>query len=118
MDDTICVYIVCVSRLQQPSLQKASPEVFEISPTAPALQLLLAVLGLNTLAIFQTVSSYCSHGLSCHLQVKRDHHDLFKQYAPIWAKEEVERASLWTSFLLSFAPEAQRQVGRKLTKQD
>lgn len=41
-------------------------------------------------------------------QVKRDHHELFKQYAPIWAKEEVERASLWTTFLLSFAADAQR----------
>ena len=41
-------------------------------------------------------------------QVKRDHHDLFKQYAPIWAKEEVERAHLWASFLLSFAAETDR----------
>jgi hypothetical protein len=46
------------------------------------------------------------HLLTSLLQVKRDHHELFKQYAPIWAKEEVERASLWTTFLLSFAPGA------------
>lgn len=43
-------------------------------------------------------------------QVKRDHHELFKQYAPIWAKEEVERANLWTTFLLSFAPNAERYL--------
>ncbi len=41
-------------------------------------------------------------------QVKRDYHDLFNQYAPIWVKEEAERGSLWTSFLLSFVPEAVR----------
>jgi hypothetical protein len=52
-------------------------------------------------------SCSCSHP-GCLEQVKRDHHELFKQYAPIWAKEEVERASLWTTFLLSFAPDASR----------
>lgn len=41
-------------------------------------------------------------------QVKRDYHDLFNQYAPIWVKEELERGNLWSSFLLSFAPDAIR----------
>lgn len=62
-------------------------------------------LYIRTSGVLRTCS--CLHP-GCLEQVKRDHHELFKQYAPIWAKEEVERASLWTTFLLSFAPDASR----------
>ena len=35
-------------------------------------------------------------------QVKKEHHELFRQYAPLWDKEELERALLWAGFLRSF----------------
>jgi hypothetical protein len=34
--------------------------------------------------------------------VKKEHHELFRQYAPLWDKEELERALLWSGFLRSF----------------
>jgi hypothetical protein len=37
-----------------------------------------------------------------HLQVKKEFQELFQQYAPLWQKEEEERANLWDSFLGEF----------------
>ena len=34
--------------------------------------------------------------------MKKEHHELFRQYAPLWDKEELERALLWAGFLRSF----------------
>ncbi|KAL3157044.1 hypothetical protein ABBQ38_001292 [Trebouxia sp. C0009 RCD-2024] len=35
-------------------------------------------------------------------EVKKDMHSLYHKYAPIWAKEEVERSERWDAFLAHF----------------
>lgn len=45
---------------------------------------------------------------SCMLQVRAEYIALYKQYAPLWEKEETERTARWNRFLADFKPKNSR----------